>query len=85
MIGGSGDDTYFFAIGDGNDTIVEDVDIFGGFDELVITGYTQADMFVVQDFETGRVTLSFSATDSITFDAEFFGAGLEGIVFVNDP
>ncbi|WP_310450657.1 calcium-binding protein [Sulfuritalea sp.] len=80
LIGGAGDDTYKFSVGGGTDTIVDT----GGTDQLVFGAGIVASGVTAS--RTGfQVTLTVSATDSVTFDETIPGQyAVEGIVFAGD-
>ncbi|MFZ5731433.1 MAG: hypothetical protein ACOY4O_01770, partial [Pseudomonadota bacterium] len=89
--GGGGNDTYVYARGDGNDTIIEEVNQ-GSADKLVLVGINRADVtFVRSAVNEIKLVIAPLVTDgsdggSIVIKNagdEYFDQGLEQIVFAD--
>lgn len=87
LYGYSGDDTYFYAAGDGNDTIFESA-VSGDTDRVVFgAGINPEDVTVERpSSDLTDVILHVGSTGGITIDGQFSGAagtGVERVEFAN--
>ncbi len=82
----SGDDTYIYNLGDGNDTLLEAYGN-GNADKLILGEGILADEVVVTRHNTDQddVTLTFKDGGSIKLDEQFYasGSGVEQVVFAD--
>jgi hypothetical protein len=81
VTGGGGSDTYYYALGDGSDTIVEGAGQVGDADELVLTDIVAEDVKLYRHGDDLEVM--FANGDIITVADQFSGGGVESLTFSN--
>lgn len=78
LIGGDGSDNFHYALGDGNDTIVEGVGQAGDVDQLYLSGVDASGVTLVRNGNDLDITMSDG--HQIVVQNQFAGGGVEDIV-----
>jgi len=78
LLGGDGSDVFSYAVGDGDDTIVEGAGLVGDIDQVVLTDIVAGEATLYRQGDDLQVV---TAGGVITVTGQFAGGGIESILF----